>query len=117
MPPRETQQNRTNDPDDTTQRSNSGKKKPKIVDPDKLKEGEAELSKADMDEWIALFGDEKIRQQKVNEKPIVIPDPAAARKKPTRRRKGEPVVRKFAEDQLTGEEVDTWLEIFDKREK
>lgn len=117
LPPRETKTNITNDLDDGRNRSNGPKKKPKVIDPDKLKEGEAELSKADMDEWIALFGDEKVRQQKENEKPVIIPDPAAARKKPTRRKKGEPVVRKFAEDQLTGEEVDTWLEIFEKREK
>ena len=117
LPPRETQQNPANEPISNLDKTQSGKRAKPPVDPDKLKEGEAELSKEDMAEWIALFGDEEIRQQKEQAKPVVLPDPAAERKKPTRRKKGEPVVRKFSEDRLTGEEVDTWLEIFEKREK
>ncbi|MFK7804385.1 MAG: NYN domain-containing protein [Anaerolineae bacterium] len=119
LPPRDVRKNPnpSNDLDHARQQSLIRKKKLKAIDPDKLKEGETELSQADMDEWIALFGDETVRQKKESEKPVVIPNPAAARKKPTRRKTGEPVVRKFAEDQLTGEEVDTWLEIFDKRKK
>ena len=117
LPPREANQNPTNDPSSNVEKDQTGKRISKQVDPDKLKEGEAQLSKEDMEEWIALFGDDEIRQQKEDSKPVIIPDPGAERKKPTRRKKGEPVVRKFSEDRLTGEEVDTWLEIFEKREK
>lgn len=117
LPPRDENWNPTNDLSARLDQTKAGKRAAKNIDPDKLKEGEAELSKEDMAEWIAIFGDEEIRQQKEAAKPVVIPDPAAEHKKPTRRKKGEPVVRKFSEDQLTGEEVDTWLEIFEKREK
>ena len=112
LPPRESAQNPTNEPAGPAKGGKKGKARP--VDPDRLKEGEAALSQEDMAEWMALFGDEEIRQKKEDAKPVVIPDPGAERKKPTRRKKGEPVVRKFADDRLTNEEVDVWLEIFDK---
>ena len=79
---------------------------------DKLKEGDSALSKDDLEEWMNLFGDETLRQQKQNDKPVVVPDPSKKRKSNTRRKKGEPVVRKFAEDGLNEEEINTWLDFF-----
>jgi hypothetical protein len=119
LPPRESYKNPTNDPDHLPTQTQTKKKKPPVkkVDPDKLKEGEAELSQEDMAEWIALFGDEEIRQKKEETKPVVIPNPSAERMKPTRRKTGDPVVRKFSEEQLSGEEIDVWLEIFQKKKK
>ncbi len=113
LPSRKPKPNPTNDLEEA-KRIERAKK---VVDPDKLKDGESNLTKEDLAEWMAMFGDEEIRKKKEAEKPVVIPDPAAKRKKKPLRKKGEPVTRKFGEGGLSMEEVDNWLEIFDTEKK
>ena len=113
LPPRRQRPNPTNDAEEAKEAARAKKQ----INPDKLKDGETQLSEEDLAEWMKMFGDEKIRKKKESEKPVVIPDPAAARKKRPIRKKGEPVTRKFADGQLSEEEVDTWLELFQTEKK
>ncbi|MEM8859004.1 MAG: hypothetical protein AAGD96_11825, partial [Chloroflexota bacterium] len=112
LPPKPTNLETTNE----SRQAKSKKQKAK-VNLDQLKNGEGGLSEQDLQEWIHLFDDEKIRQEKDNSQPVVIPDPAAKQKKKTKRKKGEPVVRKYADGGLNEEEINSWLDFFQENKR
>ncbi|MEM7801635.1 MAG: NYN domain-containing protein [Chloroflexota bacterium] len=89
------------------------KPKKKELDPQRLKAGETELSEDDMAEWVNLFGESRPDKYQVDE-PVVVNDPKKQEleKQQQKRKKKNPKVRKYAEDNLSSDEVDAWLDLF-----
>ena len=85
--------------------------KEKEIDPQRLKAGEDGVTEADLEDWLALFGGDAQEEKYKHEAPVVVERPDEKKKKP-RQARGEPRVRKHAEDNLSTEEVDAWLDLF-----
>ena len=109
---------RENDPQITNEpKQNSKNKKVVEANLDQLKKGDGDLTEQDLNEWMTLFGDESIQEKRANNRPVVVPDPSQKRTQKTKRKKGDPVVRKYAEGGLNEEEINTWLDFFQENKK